>query len=321
MQLKWNSPIVRILGSAILLGFLAYQIDLNALYQSVKDISVGGLLGTVLLGLGLMIFTAYRWSLLVDRKYRVPVTTFIKLTFYSAFAGLFMPGTIGSEAVRVGGLATKTNITAAAASVIVDRMLSLIAQFILAFAALAVGAMELHSDLQYWAAGGLAVMLGGVFMMMNRSMRSLLLQMLRWHRLAPVRTQLERFFEALDIYRDRKLLVIAMIFAFLLQIFRGVFLWACALAIGADISVGMFLVALPLVSLVEIAPISVAGVGPREAAFSVVLSQFGIATEESVATSLLAFITGTILASVIGFAAMSILGLTRDLVPNNSTRR
>ncbi|WP_372575070.1 lysylphosphatidylglycerol synthase transmembrane domain-containing protein [Ruegeria jejuensis] len=308
MKLKINSPIVRILGSIVLLGLLAYQIDMAAFYRSLREISPEWIFFTILLGVALMLFNAFRWSFLVDRQLGIPFKVFVQLTFFSSYAGLFLPGTIGAEAIRVGGLARESSLAVATASVIVDRLMSLMSQFILALVALAFVADSTNSDLRLWASGGVLVMLLGAGMIMNRRMRAAILKLIYWPRLQIVRDQVEKFFNALDTYRNGKVIRIALVLAFLLQIFRGIFLWACASAIGANISVVMFLVALPMVSLIEIVPISMAGVGPREAAFSFVLAQFGIPPEQSVTASLIAFITGTVIASAIGFFAISLMG-------------
>ena len=116
-------------------------------------------------------------------------------------------------------------------------------------------------------------------------------------------------------------MVTGLVLAALLQVFRAVFLWACSKALGGDIGLPLFLIALPVVSVVEMLPISIAGIGPREAAFVFVLAQFGIPSELTIATSLLAFFAGTVIAAFLGFLLVSVFGVARDVIRRAENRQ
>lgn len=286
--------------SAALMVFLLSQLSFDEMSATLRRTQPEQVLVALLAGLGLMAFSGYRWSWLVDRSLGIPSLTFIRLTFISAFTGLFLPGTIGTEAVRVIGLSRSIGAVRATASVVVDRVLSLFAQILLALAMMALLPVELRAGLAAWGVAGLAALLAIAALVMNRAMRRLVLRLLSPGWLSRVRSAAEQVFAALEIYRSSRLIGIALILALLLQILRAVFLWTCALAFDVDITIGQFLIALPVVSLIEMVPITFAGVGTRDAAFAVVLAQFGIPPEVSVPVSLLAFLLGTVAASLPG---------------------
>ena len=140
---------------------------------------------------------------------------------------------------------------------------------------------------------------------MSRRCRALGLRVLRLpvlssgvlRRLAPLA---ERVFAALDAYRDVPRMLVALVLALMFQVHRAVFLRTCAYALGIDVALTHLLIALPVISLIEMVPLTLAGLGTREAAFVLVLQNFGIAPAEAVALSLLAFFLGIVLASLPG---------------------
>ncbi|WP_281827393.1 lysylphosphatidylglycerol synthase transmembrane domain-containing protein [Jannaschia rubra] len=291
-------PWVRYGLGLVLILFLLSLLDLRAMADTLLDARPGYLALAVATGVGLMAFSGYRWSRLVDPALGVGTMVFVRLTFVSAFAGLFLPGTIGTEAMRVLGLSRATGGVVAVSSVLADRVLSLLAQVVLALLAVALLPSALRDDLVLWGAGGLLAIVAGVGAVMHRGLRrGVLRAMSRFDR---PHLLVGRAFEALDTFRNRRMMAWAFVLALLLQVFRAVFLWTCALTFDADIAVWHFLIALPLVSLVELVPITFAGVGTRDAAFAVVLAQFGIPPETSVPVSLLAFVLGSVVASLPG---------------------
>ena len=72
-----------------------------------------------------------------------------------------------------------------------------------------------------------------------------------------------------------------------------------AWALGIDIALPHFLVFVPIILFVQLLPISVAGLGTREAAFVYFFGSVGVGAESAFALSLL-FFAGTILSAVPG---------------------
>jgi uncharacterized protein (TIRG00374 family) len=93
----------------------------------------------------------------------------------------------------------------------------------------------------------------------------------------------------------------ALTFAFWAGIVFLAFTVTRVLAI--DVSSGFVALMMPIVTLVEIIPISVSGIGTREAAVIFFFSAVGIGSAEAVAFSIMYLIAGTYLTALVGFAA------------------
>lgn len=287
--------------SICILAFVISQLDTESFFSHFGNLHIGKAIFAFLVGLSLVMMAAYRWYWLVGPTLNRPFSVFMRLTFIGAFAGLFLPGTIGNEAVRVVGLARAgSQMAVAAASIVVDRVLSMFAQFLLALGLIAFAPAGIPSDLTLYAVLGLLVLVAGIGFLMNRKSRNLLRRFMNIGPLKRLSGITDQVFEALDAYRDRKLMVGAMALAIIFQLQRALFLWSCAVALGLGIGVFPLLIALPVVSVIELAPVTFAGIGTREAAFAVTLSYFGIEPADAVAMSLLAFFLGTVIASLPG---------------------
>lgn len=298
-RLPWRW--IRWLGSLGLLILLFTQIDVGDFVILLADVRLLPALAAFLVGLSLLAMAAWRWRRLIGPELGAPYAVFLKLTFVGAFAGLFLPGTIGNEAVRLMGLARVSGETAkAAASVVVDRLLSLFAQFALALLLIAFAPAGVPGDLSIWAAAGLLCMLAGAALSMSRRFHDIALRLIARSPLKGLAGPAAKALDALETYRNPQLMLEAVALAFVFQAQRAIFLWICAQALGSDIGVMALLIALPVVSIIELAPVTVAGIGAREAGFAFVLAQFGVAPAEAVAMSLLAFLLGTVLASLPG---------------------
>lgn len=301
----WGAKIpwrwIRWLGSLGLLLLLFTQIDFGEFVALLADVRPLPAVAAFAVGLSLLAMAAWRWRCLIGPELGVPYATFLKLTFVGAFAGLFLPGTVGNEAVRLMGLARVSGeTTKAAASVVVDRLLSLFAQFALAFFLIAFAPAGVPADLSIWAAVGLFCMLAGAGLSLSRRFHDLALRLIARSPLKGLAAPVAKALDALETYRNPKLMLEAVVLALIFQAQRAVFLWICAAALGSDIGVMALLIALPAVSIVEMAPVTVAGIGAREAGFAFVLAQFGVDPAQAVAMSLLAFLLGTVLASLPG---------------------
>ncbi len=85
--------------------------------------------------------------------------------------------------------------------------------------------------------------------------------------------------------------------AWLMTVTMGFFLMQAA---HINVGWGAALIAVPIVSLIEILPFGVAGVGTRELGAVVVLSAYGVSPESAIVFSVLYFLVGYIPSFVMG---------------------
>jgi glycosyltransferase 2 family protein len=77
--------------------------------------------------------------------------------------------------------------------------------------------------------------------------------------------------------------------------------WCVAAGFGIDVSAGYIFLIIPVVTLVEILPVSVAGLGTREATVIYFFSVVGISSAAAVGFSLGYLLIGTYTAALVGF--------------------
>lgn len=294
---------LRVIVSFGLLALLTASIDFDETLSVLAGTDLLILAGALLVAFLIFFISGYRWYQLIrSNQHSLRFSQCLKLTFISNFLGLFLPGTIGVEAVRVYGMARATKATAGSmTSVFLDRFLAVFSQFLLAMAAILLSPTSVPQVVQTLAVLGLCAMLIGAGAMMNARFRKLSLALLPGRWLAKPRGFLEKIYTALDEYRGRTgLFAQAVVLALSMQIMRAVFYWIVALSVGLELPLVAFIMILPIVNIAALIPISIAGLGTREVVFVAMLSPFGVSAATAYAVSLLAFFIGAVVPALPG---------------------
>lgn len=281
---------VRVAISLTLIGALLLLLDLGQIGATLLAASPLILLILLCVVYGERLYSALRWyQILRWSGANVPLHKVVRITFISAFAGLFLPGVLGTEAFRVIGLARHTsNLAMAFSSVLVDRMLAVLTliPFVLIGLAFAPAGMPEGIRLTAWVALG-AVLLS-TFLLLHPAPRSLLewvLPPLIARRVGP---HLERIYAALDTYRKRPIMFLyAIALATGFQLLRVVVVGLSAAAVGVHLPIAYYFIFAPIIVFISFAPISFASIGAREAAYVYLFSLVGVAAEQAFAASVL----------------------------------
>jgi uncharacterized protein (TIRG00374 family) len=240
---------------------------------------------------------AYKWiRLLVLRGHTLGIIRGVKIYCSSMVWGLFLPSTMGADAIRTActvreGLPAREVI----ASIAIERMIGLIATPLLAIGSLMLlrGLGELDPALEpvWWASLGLlAAGLAAFLISLDRRFYELLhgrilgrFQDLRVFRL------LESSHQTFRAYRSsRRELSIFFLLTILENVFPIVVTWVIGRGLGAPIDLLHLAGAVPLAYLVSRIPFSIAGIGVYEGVFVLILSATGVAVEQSLSMALLA---------------------------------
>jgi glycosyltransferase 2 family protein len=282
--------LVRPIVSLSLLALLLSQIELGESLQAIAGARLD-LLGLLLLVVIIdRVLAAYRWYVLV--RGMAPTVTFgsiIRLTLVSGFVGYFMPGTIGVEIVRAYGLASRTsNALLSITSVLVERLLALLALVLLMVIGLAFQPPGLPAEVVRLAGVGLALVLSGVLALMLTPFRRSALLLLAPLWLAPARRGLQKLYGALDEYaRQRRLMLWSAIIALLVQLIRCLQPAIAAAALGTVLPFSAFVTFVPMVILITLVPISLGGLGVQDISFVYLLGLAGMSAEIALSLSLL----------------------------------
>lgn len=292
---------LRLAVSGLILGAFALRLDWAQLAELARSMRPAWWVAAVaVLGLTQLV-SAVRWRMMaVPLGFDQPTRRFAAFYFIGMYFNLLLPTTVGGDVVRAwyldGGSKRKS---ASALSVLADRGSGLVFLMLLAAAATAVCADALPGWL---VAVVIGLSVGAVLSLVVAAALAKTIRRTwknptnRWTRLAIT------FANAAAIYRRRPGLVLSTsLLSLLVQSANVVLVWFLAKAIRIDVSLAYLAVVVPLVSLLTMIPVSVNGMGLREAGVTMLLAPVGVATGPAVGLAFLWF-TVTVTVSLTGGA-------------------
>lgn len=253
------------------------------------------LIGTGLWGV-LLVLAAVRWRvLLLAAGIRTSLSNAIRLCFVGYFFNNVMPGVTGGDVVR-GALITRgleSDRWKAALSVIVDRIIGLIALLTLAAIVLGWGLFFDSEESRYPNVLGKGVflvlsatLLGGAAYLSRRVREFLGIE--RWLSKLPGGSTLTKIDGALSVYRNSlPRLATAYFMSIPLQICGVLSFWAIGEALGAEIRIADDFVIFPVVQTISAIPVAPAGWGVGEWLYGTSFELFGSTFTLGVAVSIL----------------------------------
>ncbi|GJM19008.1 MAG: membrane protein [Phycisphaeraceae bacterium] len=284
--LGWSKWLV----SAALIAWVLTRTDLGAIGKALKAVDpryIAGAFGLIPLGL---VIGAFRWRwLLAANGVRASIPFLIGSGCVASFVRLFLPSTIGGDAVRVyDSWRAGASKSLAVATIGVDRLLGLFALALLASGAMAFNPRVSSIPMARWvalaAAGGMLVVIGWIFFVGPRA-PAWVLSVWRIGP-APLRRPFEKLFAALGTFHGKHG-ALASVFALgvLLQLNVVAFYWLIARGLGLEISFVQMLAAAPIAVFVMLIPITINGIGLREGIWIVLLGAYGFSEADAVALS------------------------------------
>jgi hypothetical protein len=285
----------KILVSTALLALLVSKSDAPRLWSYVRTASLawmGAALGLYLL---MVLASAWRWGLLLDAQgVHVPSRRLTQSFLVATFFNNFLPSNIGGDVVRITDTAKDARSrTLAAIVVLMDRGIGLLGLVLLAAVAATVAATSgtiVEGPVPSWMlwvgfVGATIVSAPAVFApgVLERVLAPL-------RRLHPewVGARLEALGGVLERFRQApRALAGCFAGALLVQALLVGFYAAVAQSIGVTVSPWHMAIVVPMSFLVQMLPISVNGLGLREATFSFYFSRLGLPIEAALVVSLL----------------------------------
>ncbi len=275
---------------------------------------------------GLYIFSIYisslRWALLINRK--ISISKLFSMYMIGSFFNTCLPGIIGGDAVKAYYLSRElnklpqespdnvndnpvhlnpqSNVTAAIASVFMDRYIGFCALMIIGIIAFPFGLKYLErssqDELFIW-------MMPGIF-----SFFVFISFIIFRYRIGAGVRFLSMVYEYLDMYRAKRDVIIkGLIYSFIVQISGILSIFILSTGMSFKVPLLPLLIFVPLIIVISLIPISISGIGVREFAFVLFLGSTGVPSDVAVALSLSWFFS---------IAAASILGFVLYLLYKNS---
>lgn len=277
--------VLKVAVSAGLIAFAMRNVDSASVMEVLRRAEAGPVVFALVIFTAISTLHARRWGLVLERlEHALAYAKALRLVLIGYFFNQTLPSTIGGDAYRVWGV-YKHGIHAgnAITSVVVDRALALASLLIM----IGVEAWWLFDILPDPVARAtvLAVVAGGLagfgVLLALPKFRALLL---RW-RLSRLLLHVSEGSRAVLARPARA----AEFFALTLAnyVVMSYVVYILARDIGVSLSMADALVLVPLVTLVSIVPVSIAGWGVRESAMVAALGLVGIAASHAFALSVL----------------------------------
>lgn len=294
---KVTLNLLKLCISISLLYYVFKDTDLKQLLVQITQTSPIGLLGYLGLSIFLVFLASYRWSLfLLEKPSFTEVKTFFRANMIALFYNLFLPTAYGGDLVKWTHLDSipqkKSTIIF---SVFADRILGLMGLITVGFVASSVAKIYNLAEVPTALFLLFALLFIGLLIGLVIIFTSIRASQLPILKKFTIISELEEY-----IYARKQRFMYLYGLAIVIQILSFVCFYLLALEANLAIPFIYFLIISPVVSLISVLPISVAGFGTTEAAYLYFFIQLG-ASKETILLFMSLFGIFKILLGVIGW--------------------
>ncbi len=285
---KYLSLLARVVLTILLFAFLFKSLSWTSLFALLGKARRALILMGLIIGATGVVISSYQWrSLLQGESIRFDLADLIDLYLVGTAFSHFLPTGMGGDAVKAIYVGREAgNTEGSTSAVVMSRVTGFFGMLVIALAILIVWHARFAPELLLWFAL-LSVLVGsmiaGAILSVTLAPR-LLRGRVRIGRFIPfkVRSKVTGIGNALlaSVLRPRSLTV-ATVFGVVFWITACLNYYSYSIAIGVNIPLYFYFVAIPFVSLVTFLPVSINGFGVRESAFIYVFSTMHVAAASS----------------------------------------
>jgi hypothetical protein len=315
---QWLVVGLKLVVSVGLLAVLFSRTDLSGLWLCVRNASLPFVLAALGLYLLQMLVATWRWGVLlvpqgIGLGHRRLLSSYLVATFFNNF----LPSNIGGDVVRIRDTSGHTGSkTIATTVVLVDRGIGLLGLFLVAAVGASItttagGHTPAWASLLWLAFGG-ALAVGSAVVFLPNSV-GMLLTPLRVIHQEWVGERISRLTGTLERFRTQpRSLLSCFSGAILVQAVLVAFYFAVARSMVIDVPIADLAVLVPVSFVIQMVPVSLNGLGVREATFKLYFAQIGLPAASALAVSLMGAAL-VMLFSLTGAVAYLLRGSKRSL--------
>lgn len=302
-----NKWFFRLIGIAIFIFILVYKINLKETLALFGHIKVSYLILAILVMIIASVIKPYRWQyILKTMNIRYSLLKIYKLYFIGLFMGLITPGRLGELGKIIYLKRDNYSLNQSLISVIIDRLADIFYLIFFGFIGFFFFLTFFKSLIIY---AGIVIVLGIISLLLiikikgvKNIFKNVILFFVPQKYKQKIEKSFSEFIENLKLYKFKNYFVIFMLTVFSwLPSYVAVYFLGESLGI-TNISFLYLSVSITITSLVTMLPISISGLGTREATFLLLFTPLGISPETIIGFSLLIFITSFIITPIIGLS-------------------
>jgi glycosyltransferase 2 family protein len=287
---------IKLAAGISVVSFLLWHYNLRASFRLIRRERPALFLATVLLYVTGQAMSSFRWKLLaalngLSGRY----SDYLAYFFIGSFTNVFVPGLVGGDALRALYLGRRhQRIGQAFASVMADRGIGLLSLFWLAaVTALCTTRVRLPDSVLRvtLAAGGISLLayLTGP-------------QLAKW---VSRTNRVKRLLAPIIPYLCQPIaLMPAITLSVLLQLLLATCQYLLGIGMGLNIAWATFVLIVPITNVIASLPVTINGLGMRDASYLLLLGMVGVSKEQAVALSMVYFaatLTGGFTAGMVAF--------------------
>lgn len=288
---RFSRLALRIVVSVGILAWLGSRMDWSHVAEAFRGLRWGYWVAAVGLYVVCQLLCCVRWMWLSrPLGFQQSLGRFTSIYFVGMFFNLFLPTSVGGDAVRAVYLANGSGRKLPAIlSVLLDRLSGVIVLIALACVAAACSPVELPPQFRFAIFGlGSCAALGLLCLPLLAKLVHVFPERNK------IRKLIERTRDSFGLLRSRPgLLLGTTMLSIVVQILNAVLVWMVGLAINLDVPPIYYGVAAPMVTLVTLIPISLNGMGLREGGMVLFLGPAGATAANAVTLAFLWFLVQT----------------------------
>lgn len=287
---KIFSLILRIGISAILLFILFQKIDLKETFKIIASLNIYYFMLAALTFALVYFLVFYRWRMLLNAQgLNLPLRRVFSSFSGGIFFSLFLPSTIGGDIARsvdLGAHTKRHNVIIA--SVLLDRISGFVGLVIVAAVSLIFSHKLISEPSVYLIVFILLLLLAaillfifnkGIYKWINHSSKK-----------GGFRETIRHLHSEIYFFRSRRsVLLINLIYSVMIQLCSSVFSYFLLCSLNARINILYIFVLSPVIMIITALPISIGGLGLRDASSIFFYTKVGVAKDIALGQSLLNF--------------------------------
>lgn len=271
--------ILKLVISSGMLYYVLSKTGAEKVFQIIKTINPIAFAASVFICLISVYIAAIRWRLLLPQKFKTK--QLFSFALIGSFFNTFLPGTIGGDAVKTYYLYKEINSgSMSLSSVFMDRYIGFLSLMFIALCSFVFGFKYLSGTFIEWLLP--AIILGFIIASV----------MLFGLRLGKKIKLVRDFYDYFDHHKNQRSLIVKTFFlSIIIQTMSLFSMYVIALGLGQQAPIIYYFIFFPVITVVSTLPISISGLGVREAAFVLLFGIIGISPDMATAMSLAWFIS------------------------------
>ncbi len=293
---KKISLFLRILLTFLILGFILYKINIKELLLIYKNINFIYILVAIFFYYFAFLILSLRWKfLLLNYSKKFSINEIFKVYLLGMVVNTISPATLGVDILRSILISKKIEEgkAFAFASVLVDRLMGLIGIFsFVPVSILILKRLENPLKLMFVFISFTFLIIALLYFSWSNFFEKTFRKFISKIKFFGIDEKLLKFYNSYKIYyKYPKILFFSYFLTILLQSSFSIQAFFCAKSLGFDFSPFLFIFLVPLINALNFVPITISGIGIREAGFYVLFSYY-LSPEKAVSLSFLYFLTG-----------------------------